>query len=137
LIQDGGSEKYGNITTNSTSFSVVIFSGAADLREDPTLFEYHYTSPIDLQETGTSLTSDTAFPVGDLTMVFTVYAWLVKMGESWDTPITKFLPELKALNSSSIASWDDITIGSLAGQVSGLARTCMLISLSSFKISEN
>ncbi|CAG9948697.1 unnamed protein product [Clonostachys rosea f. rosea IK726] len=130
LIQDGGSEKYGNITTNSTSFSVVIFSGAADLREDPTLFEYHYTSPIDLQETGTSLTSDTAFPVGDLTMVFTVYAWLVKMGESWDTPITKFLPELKALNSSSIASWDDITIGSLAGQVSGLARTYFVVGLS-------
>ncbi|VUC30939.1 unnamed protein product [Clonostachys rosea] len=127
LIQDGGSENYGNITANSTSFSVVIFSGAADLREDPTLFEYHYTSGMDYQEIGTNLTSSTAFPVGDLTMIFTVYTWLVKMGETWDTPITKFLPELKTLNSSSIASWDDITIGSLAGQVSGLARTCMLI----------
>ncbi|CAH0054544.1 unnamed protein product [Clonostachys solani] len=123
LIQDGGSEKYGNITVNSTSFSVVIFSGAADLREDPTLFEYHYTSGMDFQETGTNLTSNTAFPVGDLTMIFTVYTWLVKMGETWDAPITKFLPELKTLDSSSIASWDDITIGSLAGQVSGLTRT--------------
>ncbi|CAH0018740.1 unnamed protein product [Clonostachys rhizophaga] len=130
LIQDGGSEKYGNISTNSTSFSVMIFSGAADLRDDPTLFEYHYTSPMDFQETGGNLTSNSVFPVGDLTMVFTVYAWLVKMGETWDTPITKFLPELKTFNSSSIASWDDITIGSLAGQVSGLTRTYFVLGLS-------
>ncbi|KAF5635966.1 hypothetical protein F52700_5279 [Fusarium sp. NRRL 52700] len=121
LIKNGGSNKYGSVTPNTTSFSVVIFGGAESLRDDPVFFEYHYTSPED-QASNASLTLDTKFPVGDVSMVFTVYAWLVKMGGQWETPITKYLPELAEDKGSLTVNWNDITIGSLAGQMSGLSR---------------
>ncbi|QPC70498.1 hypothetical protein HYE68_001250 [Fusarium pseudograminearum] len=121
LIQNGGSDKYGPVNVNTTSFSVVIFGGDEKLRDDPIVFEYHYTSPED-QVTNDNVTLATRFPVGDVTMVFTVYAWLAKIGEQWETPITKYLPELADVESPYAPSWADITIGALAGQVSGLSR---------------
>ncbi|KAF5707815.1 hypothetical protein FGLOB1_6719 [Fusarium globosum] len=121
LIKNGGSDKYGPITPNTTSFSVVIFGGAESLRDDPVFFEYHYTSPED-QASNVNFTSDTRFPVGDVSMVFTVYAWLVKMGEQWETPITKYLPELAKVKDPLTVNWEDVTIGALAGQMSGLSR---------------
>ncbi|KAH8685127.1 beta-lactamase/transpeptidase-like protein [Ilyonectria robusta] len=122
LVKDGGSEKYGSIMPNTTSFSVVLFGGSHSLREDPIFFEYHYTSPADQSVTGASLTSSTKFPVGDVTMVFTVYAWLVDKGEQWEESITKYLPELARIEGPLTVPWEDVTIGSLAGQMSGLSR---------------
>ncbi|RGP69146.1 beta-lactamase family [Fusarium sporotrichioides] len=121
LIQNGGSDKYGPVNVNTTSFSVVIFGGDEKLRDDPIFFQYHYTSPED-QKSNENITLDTRFPVGDVSMVFTVYAWLAKMGEQWETPITKYLPELADVESPYAPLWADITIGALAGQVSGLSR---------------
>ncbi|KAF4982476.1 hypothetical protein FZEAL_1901 [Fusarium zealandicum] len=122
LIKDGGSKDYGAITPNTTSFSVVLFGGSEALRDDPVFFEYHYTSPEDQSLTKTNLSSTTQFPAGDLTMVFTVYAWLVKNGDHWETPITEYLPELADIKGSLTVPWKDVTIGSLAGQISGLSR---------------
>ncbi|KAG9495096.1 hypothetical protein J7337_013330 [Fusarium musae] len=116
LIKNSGSDKYGPIAPNTTSFSVVIFCGAESLRDDLIFFEYHYTSPEDLAS-NPSLTSDTRFPIGDVSMVFTVYAWLVKMGEQWETPITKYLPELTKFKGPLTGNWEDITIGALAAQI--------------------
>jgi len=127
LIKNGGSDKYGPITPNTTSFSVVIFGGAESFRDDPVFFEHHYTSPEDRVTNG-NLTSDTRFPVGDVSMVFTVYAWLVRMGEQWQTPITKYLPELAKVKDLLTVNWEDITIGALAGHMSGLSRECLLSS---------
>ncbi|KAF5551241.1 hypothetical protein FMEXI_3358 [Fusarium mexicanum] len=121
LTKNGSSDKYGPITPNTTSFSVAIFGGAESLRDDPIFFEYHYTSPED-QASNANLTSNTRFPVGDASMIFTVYAWLVKMGEQWKMPITKYLPELAKVKGPLTANWEDITIGALAGQMSGLSR---------------
>ncbi|KIL87030.1 hypothetical protein FAVG1_09584 [Fusarium avenaceum] len=121
LIKNGGSEKYGEITPNTTSFSVIIFGGDESLRDDPVFFEYHYTSPED-QESNENITLTTKFPLGDVSMVFTVYAWLAKMGEPWETPVTKYLPELAHVKGSLKVAWDEVTIGALAGQVSGLGR---------------
>lgn len=123
LIQNGGSEKYGPVHVNTTSFSVIIFGGDEKLRQDPIFFEYHYTSLED-QISNENITLATRFPVGDVSMVFTVYAWLAKMGEQWETPITKYLPELADVEVPFAPVWEDITIGALAGQVSGLAREC-------------
>lgn len=124
LIEDGGSEDYGLITPNTTSFSIVLFSGAESMKKDPVLFEYHFTSPEDEARTGMNLTTSTKVPVGDVTMVLTVYAWLVGMGEKWETPITEFLPELADVKGGLSVRWDEVTIGSLAGQMSGLSRLC-------------
>ncbi|KAH7148240.1 beta-lactamase/transpeptidase-like protein [Dactylonectria macrodidyma] len=122
LIMKNGSEDYGAITPNTTSFSVVLFGGSDDLHDDPVFFEYHYTSPLDQSLTNATLDSSTRFPVGDLTMIFTVYAWLVEHGEQWDTPITEYLPELAAIGGPLTVPWKDVTIGLLAGHMSGLSR---------------
>ncbi|RGP73175.1 beta-lactamase family [Fusarium longipes] len=121
LIRNGGSDKYGPINVNTTSFSVIIFGGDENPHEDTIFFDYHYTSPED-QIRNDNITLATRFPLGDVSMVFTVYAWLVKIGDQWETPITKYLPELGDIKSPFAPSWKDITIGALAGQVSGLSR---------------
>ncbi|KAF4442547.1 hypothetical protein F53441_11708 [Fusarium austroafricanum] len=137
LIENGGSPKYGPISINTTSFSVVIFGGGEHLRGDPVFFEYYYTSPED-QASNSNLTLNTRFPVGDVSMVFTVYAWLAKMGEQWESPITKYLPELAEVNTSFTAAWKDVTIGALAGHMSGLSResgACTIGEPCDFKVS--
>lgn len=126
LVVDDGSDVYGPISPNTTSFSVALFGGAESMKDDPAFFEYHYTSPQDQLDVGTNLGSDTRMPLGDVTMVFTVYAWLIKMGDNWDTPITEYLPELRLAGDSNLVSWEDVTIGALAGHMSGLVRECEL-----------
>ncbi|GJC84741.1 beta-lactamase-like protein sdnR [Colletotrichum liriopes] len=124
LIESGGSEDFGEITTNTTSFSVVLFSGSEGAEEDPVFFEYHYTAP--KAPNNSILDMDTIFPLGTLTQLFTVYSWLVEVGdEHWGESITTFLPELKTAPLTSLSvKWDEITVGALAGQISGLARDC-------------
>ncbi|KPM43789.1 hypothetical protein AK830_g2769 [Neonectria ditissima] len=122
LIENGGSEDYGEIMPNTTSFSVVFFGGSNSVDDDPIFFEYHYTSPEDQSLTNRNLTSSTKFPLGDLTTVFTVYAWLANQGEQWEQPITRYIPELADIKGSFTVPWEDVTIGSLAGQMSGLSR---------------
>ncbi|KAJ6442593.1 beta-lactamase family protein [Purpureocillium lavendulum] len=111
LVQRGGSDKYGDISPNTTSFAVVYFAGATN----QTIFEYHHTA----HNVSSAVDSDTRFPLADVTMVFTVYSWLALMGEQWDAPITKFLPELA---HEQALPWKDVTVGSLAGHMSGLPR---------------
>ncbi|KAK1480145.1 hypothetical protein CCUS01_00701 [Colletotrichum cuscutae] len=129
LVKAGGSEDFGEIASNTTSFSVVLFSGSDGAEEDPVFFEYHYAAPEAPQNS--TLDSNTVFPLGTLTQLFTVYAWLVEVGdEQWAKPITEFLPELKHVSTGEMkVQWDNIAVGSLAGQMSGLAResyTCVL-----------
>ncbi|KXH34634.1 hypothetical protein CNYM01_03888 [Colletotrichum nymphaeae SA-01] len=129
LVKAGGSEDFGEITPNTTSFSVVLFSGSDGAEEDPVFLEYHYAAPEAPQNS--TLNSNTMFPLGTLTQLFTVYAWLVEVGdEQWGKPITEYLPELKHVSTGEMkVQWDVITVGSLAGQMSGLAResyTCVL-----------
>jgi hypothetical protein len=126
LIQNGGSDKYGPVNVNTTSFSVIFFGGDKKLQDDPIFFQYHYTSPQD-RISNENITLSTKFPLGDVSMVFTVYAWLAKMGEQWETPITKHLPELADVKIPLAPSWADVTIGALAGQVSGLSRECKFV----------
>ncbi|KAH0429791.1 beta-lactamase family protein [Colletotrichum camelliae] len=121
LIQKGGSDDFGDITPNTTSFSVVLFSGSDESEDNPVFFEYHHTASEAPEES--TLDSDTIFPLGTLSQLFTVYAWLVEAGdEHWGTPITQFIPELGTASTGLAVKWDEITIGALAGQMSGLAR---------------
>lgn len=120
LVANSGNEVYGPITPNTTSFTIVLFSGSAADADDSVLFEYYHGA----SSRNKTVAADTKFPVGDMTMVFTVYAWLASMGEQWDAPITKFLPELKSSREYFATPWDEITIGTLAGQLSGIPREC-------------
>ncbi|KAJ6783511.1 hypothetical protein PWT90_02042 [Aphanocladium album] len=125
LIRDGGDKVYGPISTNTTSFSVIFFSGTKNTGtgESSSLFEYQYTSPYDAAHGLPAITADTQFPLAEVTMVFTVYAWLLKMGDNWNDPITNFLPDLNDKGDHFGIQWQDITIGDLAGHTSGLIRS--------------
>ena len=75
---------------------------------------------------------DTVHRVGSITKTFTVMTFLAKVGWGvWADPITKYIPELKALDAANQGKspvynvdWDDITIGSLITFQSGLMRDC-------------
>jgi len=75
---------------------------------------------------------NTVHRVGSITKTFTVLTFLSQVGWGvWNDPITKYIPELKALDASNKGKspiynvdWDDITIGSLVTFQSGLMRDC-------------
>jgi hypothetical protein len=129
IVAGGG--RFGPITPNTTSFSLALFAGSNytpgpdDL---PFFYEYHHAAN-GLENR--QLDKDSVFALGDLTQVFTVYTQLAALGdEVWSHSILDYVPEL--LNISVAASdaigqvqWEDVTLGALAGQMSGIARDCM------------
>jgi CubicO group peptidase (beta-lactamase class C family) len=126
LVRTGKDDVYGTITPNATSFSVVLFSGVDDGTGDPVFYSYHNTALA--ARTVLNVTLDSIFPIGTLTQLFTVYAWLVKMGDQrWDDPITRYLPELISiwpLAGELAVPWGDVTIGALASHMAGIGRDC-------------
>lgn len=118
-------------STNRFSYSIQIFSAHED---DPLWsFEHTATNLAKLTHPGvTEVDQDTVYRLGSLTKVFTVYNLLLNAGdEIWNEPITKYVPELAAIASRSsedpveYTDWNDVTIGSLATQLSGIPRDCM------------
>ena len=129
LVQHSGHPVYGPISANTTSFSVIYFYGNAGAKNSndssPVLFEYHHTSAYDAAHNVSAITANTKLPLAEVTMVMTVYTWLATMGDHWDDPITKYLPELDARQEGDLGiPWSDVTVGSLAGHMSGLPRLC-------------
>jgi hypothetical protein len=125
---------YSNITgIDRFSYSLQIFSSNPG---PPVLWERYRTAKnLPSNTTGVKkVDGDTVYRLGSVTKVFTVLAWLAEVGDvHWNQPITKYIPELAQYPTDSTASgfdsvkdtaWDDITIGSLASQVSGLGRDC-------------
>jgi hypothetical protein len=127
---------YSNITgIDRFSYSLQIFSANPG---PPILWERYRTAKnLPANTTGVKkVDGDTVYRLGSVTKVFTVLAWLAEVGDvHWNQPITKYIPELGKYPTDSSAAgfdsvkdtaWDDITIGSLASQVSGLGRDCEL-----------
>lgn len=121
--------------TANFSYSIQIFSAH---EQDP-LFSYSHTSPklAKINHPGVvTVDENSVFRLGSLTKVFTVYNLLLNAGdEIWNQPITKYVPELAAMvaNTSSSSdpvnniAWNDVTIGSLATQMSGIPRDCKIL----------
>ncbi|KAK5431908.1 hypothetical protein LTR34_005027 [Exophiala xenobiotica] len=128
---------YGTINSNTTSFSIGLFTSNDPLNSShPFFYEYHYTAPpLSKAKLGTSkLDSESVFRLGTVTEVFTVWVFLIEAGEAhWVDPITKYLPEL-AEASGQITfghfSWEDVTLGDLAGHFSGVPRDYGITDLS-------
>ncbi|KAI0176545.1 beta-lactamase/transpeptidase-like protein [Hypoxylon sp. FL1284] len=117
------------------SYSVEVFSAS----EDEPLWSHYWTAPNlpTLNSTGVSkVDGDTVYRLGSVTKIFTALTFLAQVGDSmWNDPITKYLPEIRALvkdgddasHSISKPDWEAITIGSLASQMSGLVRDYALL----------
>ena len=117
------------------SYSVQVFSGS----EDYPLWQHHWTAP-NLAAMNSSTTTgtrkidgDTVYRIGSVTKIFTVLTFLATVGDGvMNDPITKYLPDIEKLarNTSTVPGifkpdWDEITVGSLATQMSGLIRDCL------------
>jgi CubicO group peptidase (beta-lactamase class C family) len=103
--------------------------GVKSIHETDLLFEYTYTPPNKDKRGVQEVDLDTVFRLGSLTKVFTPLA-LLKLkdrGVSLDDPITKYVPELRALKDQAredspvwAVEWDEVTLGSLASHMAGI-----------------
>ncbi|KAF1850311.1 beta-lactamase/transpeptidase-like protein [Cucurbitaria berberidis CBS 394.84] len=115
------------------SYSIQIFSTNPGA---PILWDRHRTATdLPADTPGVSVVDgNTVYRLGSVSKVLAVLAWLAELGDvHWNQPVTKFLPELAVYAGRSTSNafdgvretaWDDVTIGSLASQVSGLERDC-------------
>ena len=128
LKAKNGTTSYGPLDTDTTAFSVDFYS----LESEGTLFSHHYT-PAQLLGQRTvgveEVDSDTIYRVGSVSKLWTVYLYLIAAGEqSWNEPITKFIPELHELvqgqepDPTSDVDWQSITVGALASHLAGIGR---------------
>lgn len=76
---------------------------------------------------------NTIYRVGSVSKLLTVYTYLAAVGDvSFNEPVTMYIPELaayakqnaSALNAGDInlVDWNDVTVGSLASHLAGIAR---------------
>lgn len=124
-----------NMTGGDLSYSVQIFStnpGGGIVAE-----RYLTAANLSSNTEGVKqVNGDTVYRIGSVSKIFTVLAFLAEVGDrDWNTPITEFIPELARYSSQALTQplddvrrtdWDDITIGALASQVSGIGRDCAL-----------
>lgn len=126
-----GESQYGNFNSSTTSFSLT----AVSQQESAPIIDFHHTSGfLNVSAGSTSkVTADTVYRIGSVSKLFTVYALLLNNGISyWNRPITDFVPELRQavqhpLHKSSVidsVQWDQVTVGALASQLSGMGRDC-------------
>lgn len=109
---------------NSTSISVEVTSS------EESLFEFHHTArqrnasrPDIPHVDGSAL-----YRIASITKTFTVLALLQQHAAgnlSLDDPIEKYITELKGPQNGTLP-WKDITLRSLASQLSGIPRECRL-----------
>jgi hypothetical protein len=125
-----GDSSHGPIASNTTSFSISVFS-ATDLLNTsrPYFYQYHHTAPGLGEASGCDATAsaESIYRVGSLTQVFTAWLFLKEAGEAaLLAPVTKYIHELAAdrpaTGSKLQVPWDDITLGDLAAHLSGISR---------------
>lgn len=128
-----------NITgIDQLSYSIQVFSTNPGA---PILWERHRTAKnIAFDNPGVKrVDGDTVYRLGSVSKVLTVLTWLAQAGDIyWNQPITKFIPELANFTGQSSSpgfdpikqtAWDEVTLESLAAQVSGIERDCTLYAL--------
>ncbi|KAF2845412.1 beta-lactamase family protein-like protein [Plenodomus tracheiphilus IPT5] len=117
--------------TDAFSYSIQVFSTNPG---EPILWERHRTAK-NLPENNLGVSKvdgDTVYRLGSVSKVLTVLAFLAEVGDIyWNTAVTEVIPELARFSGQSNSSdfdslrqtsWDDVTIGSLAAQMSGIER---------------
>lgn len=125
-----GITAFGNFTPSATSVSVVLKSTA----QEGSLFDFQFTGANLSTSDGSTnrVSGDSSFRIGSVSKLLTVYALLLHGGlDHWEQPVTKYIPELQEFadsfgNGSQInyIKWDEVTIGALASQMSGIGTNC-------------
>lgn len=125
--------------TNSAqnySFAVEVFS----VHDPNPIFSVLHTAPklATLNTTGVKrVDANTIFRLGSLTKIYTVYLFLINAGDDiWNESVVKYVPELRALanRSDPVAdiAWEQVTIGGLATQMTGIPRDCEFLNIRGF-----
>lgn len=122
----------GDFTANSSSVSVTAMS-IEDSDSSP-FFNFHFSAP-NLNETaGTkTVTESSLYRIGSISKLFTVYMLLLNLGRGyWDDSVTRYVPELRRPAESfqhgqavDHVDWEQVSVSSLASQLSGIGRDCM------------
>ena len=116
--------KHVSWNTSTTSFAVEVTSA------EETLWGSYHTAPVlgnYTDSSPTQVTGDTYFRIASITKLFTVLAVLLqqKAGNmSLQDPIVKYIPELLVGQKEGGIQWDQITLESMASQLSGIPREC-------------
>ena len=113
-------EKFRNSATAVQAFSAC--SG-----DTKPLFEYYQAGDNALNTSAgvSEIDGSTVFRIGSISKLFTVYSHLVQDGDKhFNFPVTDYVPELKQLSDKAFhgIDFEDITVGALASQLSGLTR---------------
>lgn len=95
------------------------------IHERGSLFDLHYTPSTRDPSSTNAVDANTVYRIASISKVFTVLG-ILREGIGMDDPVTKYLPDLSNLNAA--VSWDDVTIGALASQMSGIGLDCRSIS---------
>lgn len=87
-----GNTSYGMLDVQGTSFSASVFV----VGSDKPLFEYHFEAPgLNGSYTKGKLSEDTVYRTGSLAKLFTMYVWMVDIGDGvFNDPITKYIVSL-------------------------------------------
>ncbi|KAI9674562.1 MAG: hypothetical protein M1822_009057 [Bathelium mastoideum] len=125
-----GQNSYGSWDNSTTSFSISVWSTTSN----ESLYEYHFeASQLQGAVSSGALNNDTIYRVGSVSKLFTVYTYLAAVGDKYlDEPITKYIPELARIDEETSRNssanpidnyrWSDITLRSIAAQLSGIVR---------------
>ncbi|KAF2740121.1 beta-lactamase/transpeptidase-like protein [Polyplosphaeria fusca] len=104
-----GQSTRGPILVDDT-YAIQIFSAA-----DNNVFDYFHEGA-GLADTVGDLDGDSFYLIASTTKMLTVYLLLIEAGyEVFSDPVTRYLPELK-----NIGTWDQTTVGAIAGQLGGV-----------------
>jgi hypothetical protein len=127
------------INSDLVSFTVQVYSA----HESRPLFEHYHTATSARNNTiGVNVVDeDTVFRIASCSKLWTVLLLLIETGDaSFHEPVVKYIPELrKAIaersnetefrNEVDQVLWEEVTIGELASQMSGVGRQCLWSSI--------
>jgi hypothetical protein len=111
---------------NATSLVVQVIG----VENQEPLFEYYQTAPGHKYGPGgkSQVDKNTVFRIGSATKLFTTYALILKCGfKCFEDPIIDYVPELRGAPGGDVidsVQWEEVTIGALAAQLSGIGRDC-------------
>jgi CubicO group peptidase (beta-lactamase class C family) len=101
--------------------------GVKSIHEDKQLFSYHFTPNVTSGIGTSKIDENTIYRVGSISKMMPAITALQNANINFDDSILKYIPELRnATNDDALkaVAWEDITVGSLANHLSGLATDC-------------